>query len=81
METHHVDAQFYEEFTSVGGGNEFEVVGRPLPPWEGFKHTKEDIFQRASNEKRKRDKEVTSTSSRPKCIKVTLPDGKVVYRL
>ena len=85
MKTSYVDTQFYEEFTSVGGGNEFELVGMPLLLWEDLKkdlkQTETEEVHKRFVEKRKRNKEMINTVPKPKCIKILLSDGKVIYRL
>ena len=69
------------QFTSIGGENEFEVVGTPLPPWEDFKHTETGKVHERFLDKRKRNKEAINAIPKPKCIKISMPDGKVMYRL
>ena len=81
IKTNHVDAHFYEEFTSVGGGNKYEVVGTPLLPWEDLKHKEIGEVHKRFLEKRKRNKEAINAVPKPKCINISMHDRKVIYHL
>jgi hypothetical protein len=80
-ESHFVEAALYDEVASVGEALLAKPVGIPLPKWEEIKDASEVDLRDLLELKRKRREEASTNKSQPQCVRVRLPDGRIVYRL
>ncbi|EXC14798.1 hypothetical protein L484_009452 [Morus notabilis] len=74
-ETHYADVEFYEDFTDRWECDVCKTTGTPLLPCEEIRELSDNDLLSVLEKKRKK-KEVDT-----QCIKVTLPNGQIVYRL
>lgn len=80
FETHYVDIGFNEEYTITLDGN-FNPTGTPLPSWKEIKHLSDDDLRTTINEKSEEKEDTHVETPQPKCIKVFLPNGRMIYCL
>ena len=80
-ESHFVEAALYDEITPAGEASLTKPIGIPLPKWEEIKDTPEADLRDLLERKKKRKAVASTSESQPQCIRVRLPDGRVVYRL
>jgi hypothetical protein len=55
--------------------------GTPLPAWEDIKDDPEIDLRELLQRKKKRKEREVEQGSAPQCVRVQLPDGRIVYRL
>ena len=58
-----------------------KLCGTPLPDWEDIKNDPEVDLQELLEWKKKRKKSEVEHRSPSQCVRVQLPDRRVVYRL
>jgi hypothetical protein len=79
---HFVEAAFYEDLAPAGESSTSRTMGTPLPAWEDIRDHPEADLRNMLELKRKRKEAVTEAQDqRPKCVRVQLPNGKMVYHL
>jgi hypothetical protein len=80
-ESHFVEAALYDEITPAGEASLSKPVGTPLPRWEDIRDDPEVDLRELLERKKKRKEEASTSKNQPQCVRVKLPDGRVVYRL
>lgn len=85
-ETHYVDCQYYDKCAEDGAITISRPIGIPLPQWEDIKNLSDDDLRVKLDKKRKQKAEKAAAADIPKsevprCTKIALPGGRVVYRL
>jgi hypothetical protein len=81
-EVYFVEAAFYEDLAPAGESSTSRTMGTPLPAWEDIRDHPEADLRNMLELKRKRKEAVREAQDqRPKCVRVQLPNGKMVYRL
>jgi hypothetical protein len=58
-----------------------KLCGTPLPDWEDIKNDPEVDLQKLLEWKKKRKESEVAHRSLSQCVRVQLPDGRVVYCL
>ncbi|CAL8091810.1 unnamed protein product [Prunus armeniaca] len=80
-EAHYSEAEFYTECTGAGS-NPSKDFGTYLPSWTEIRDLSNEELITIVDRERKRHSEVNNHAyDHPQCSKVTLPDGRTVYRL
>ena len=80
-EAHFVEAALYDDLASTGEPSIVRPCGTPLPTWEDIRDDPEtDLRERLERKKKRKGREV-EPGSPPQCVRVQLPDGRIVYRL
>ncbi|CAL2265922.1 unnamed protein product [Prunus armeniaca] len=80
-EAHYSETEFYTECTGVGS-NPSKDFGTYLPSWTEIRDLSNKELITIVDRERKRHSEVNNHAyDHPQCSKVTLPDGRTVYRL
>ncbi|BFG25054.1 hypothetical protein CerSpe_113270 [Prunus speciosa] len=80
-EAHYSEAEFYTECTGAGSGPSKDF-GTYLPSWTEIRDLSNEELITIVDRERKRHSAVNNHAyDRPQCSKVTLPDGRTVYRL
>ncbi|CAL8095480.1 unnamed protein product [Prunus armeniaca] len=80
-EAHYSEAEFYTECTGAGS-NPSKDFGTYLPSWTEIRDLSNEELITIVDRERKRHSEVNNHAyDHPQCSKVTLPDGRIVYRL
>ncbi|CAL8079297.1 unnamed protein product [Prunus armeniaca] len=80
-EAHYSEAEFYTECTGAGS-NPSRDFGTYLPSWTEIRDLSNEELITIVDRERKRHSEVNNHAyDYPQCSKVTLPDGRIVYRL
>ena len=80
-ESHFVEATLYDEITLVGEASLSKPVGTPLPRWEDIRDDPKVDLRELLEQKKKCKEETNTSENQPQCIRVKLPDGRIVYRL
>ena len=80
-ESHLVEASLYDEITPAGEASLSKPVGTPLPRWEDIRDDLEVDLRKLLERKKKRKEEASTSKNQPQCVRVKLPDGRIVYRL
>ena len=81
-ETHFVEVAFYEDFALAGEASTSRIIGTPLLAWEDIRDHPEVDLRNILNLKKKWKEVVREAQDQcPKCIRVQMPNGKMVYRL
>ncbi|BFG41078.1 hypothetical protein CerSpe_273520 [Prunus speciosa] len=80
-EAHYSEAEFYTECIGAGSSPSKDF-GTYLPSWTEIRDLSNEELITIVDQERKRHSEVNNHAyDRPQCSKVTLPDGRTVYRL
>ncbi|CAL2272159.1 unnamed protein product [Prunus armeniaca] len=80
-EAHYSEAEFYTECTGAGS-NPSKNSGTYLPSWTEIRDLSNEELITIVDRERKRHSEANNHAyDHPQCSKVTLPDGRTVYRL
>ncbi|CAL2271168.1 unnamed protein product [Prunus armeniaca] len=80
-EAHYSEAEFYTECTGAGS-NPSKDFRTYLPSWTEIHDLSNEELITIVDRERKRHSEVNNHAyDHPQCSKVTLPDGRIVYRL
>jgi hypothetical protein len=80
-EAHFVEAALYDDLASTGEPSIVRPCGTPLPAWEDIKDDPEIDLRELLERKKKRKEREVEHGSPPQCVRVQLPDGRIVYRL
>jgi hypothetical protein len=80
-EAHFVEAALYDDLASTGEPSIVRPCGTPLPAWEDIKDDPEIDLRELLQRKKKRKEREVEQGSAPQCVRVQLPDGRIVYRL
>ena len=80
-EFHFVEAALYDEVAPARETSLAKPVGIPLPKWEEIKDALEADLGDLLELKRKCREEASTSKNQPQCVRVSLPDGRIVYRL
>ena len=80
-ESYFVEAALYDEVAPAGEASLAKPIGIPLPKWEEIKDTPEADLRDLLERKKKRKAVASTSESQPQCVRVRLPDGRIVYRL
>ena len=80
-ESHFVEATLYDEIAPAGEASLAKLVGISLPQWEEIKDAPETDLRDPLERKKKRKVEVSTGKSQPQCVRVRLPDGRIIYCL
>jgi hypothetical protein len=80
-EAHFVEAALYDDLASTGEPSIVRPCGTPLPAWEDIKDDLEIDLRELLQRKKKRKEREVEQGSAPQCVRVQLPDGRIVYRL
>ena len=80
-ESHFVKEALYDEVAPAGEASLAKLVGIPLPKWEEIKDAPEADLRDLLELKKKRREEASTSKSQPQCVRIRLPDGRIVYRL
>jgi hypothetical protein len=79
---HFVEAVFYEDLAPAGEALTSRTIGTLLPAWEDIRDHPEADLRNILELKRKRKEAIREAHDQcPKCIRVQLPNGKMVYHL
>ena len=78
-ESHFVEASLYDEITLAGEAPLSKPVGNPLPRWEDIRDDLEVDLRELLERKKKREEETGTSRNQPQCVRVKLPDGRIVY--
>jgi hypothetical protein len=82
MEAHFVEVAFYEDLAPVGEALTSRTIGTPLLAWEDIRDHPEADLKNILELKRKWKEAIREAQDQcPKCIRVQLPNGKMVYCL
>ncbi|CAL9018421.1 unnamed protein product [Prunus brigantina] len=80
-EAHYSEAEFYTECTGAGS-NPSKDSGTYLPSWTEIRDlSNEELITIVDRERKRHSKANNHAYDHPQCSKVTLPDGRTVYRL
>ncbi|BFG18248.1 hypothetical protein CerSpe_045220 [Prunus speciosa] len=80
-EAHYSEAEFYTECGDTGS-NPSKAFGTYLPSWAEIRDLSNTELMMIIEQERKRHAEVNNHAyAQPQCSKVTLPNGRTVYRL
>ena len=79
--SHFVEASLYDEITPAGVVSLSKPVGTPLPRWEDIRDDPKVDLRELLEQKKKCKEETNTSENQPQCIRVKLPDGRIVYRL
>uniref|UniRef100_A0A2N9FCJ7 RNA-directed DNA polymerase n=1 Tax=Fagus sylvatica TaxID=28930 RepID=A0A2N9FCJ7_FAGSY len=80
-EAHFVEAALYDDLASTGEPSIVRPCGTPLPAWEDIKDDPEIDLRELLERKKKRKEREVEHGSPPQCVRVQLPDGRIVYPL
>ena len=78
---HFVEAALYDDLASTGEPSIVRPCGTLLPAWEDIKDDPEVDLRELLERKKKRKEHEVELRSPPQCVRVQLPDGRIVYRL
>uniref|UniRef100_A0A2N9HFT2 RNA-directed DNA polymerase n=1 Tax=Fagus sylvatica TaxID=28930 RepID=A0A2N9HFT2_FAGSY len=79
-EAHFIEAALYDELST----EEPPIIkpsGTPLPDWEDIRNDPDVDLREVLERKKKRKERMAEEESAPRCIRVQMPDGRIVYRL
>jgi hypothetical protein len=79
-EAHFIEAALYDELST----EEPPIIkpsGTPLPDWEDIRNDPDVDLREVLERKKKRKERMAEDESAPRCIRVQMPDGRIVYRL
>ena len=80
-EAHFVEAALYDDLASTGEPSIVKPCGTPLPAWEDIKDDPEIDLRELFELKKKRKEHEVEHGNPPQCVRVQLPNGRIVYRL
>jgi hypothetical protein len=79
-EAHFIEAALYDELST----EEPPIIkpsGTPLPDWEDIRNDPDVDLREVLERKKKRKERMAEEENAPRCVRVQMPDGRVVYRL
>uniref|UniRef100_A0A2N9IHT8 Integrase catalytic domain-containing protein n=1 Tax=Fagus sylvatica TaxID=28930 RepID=A0A2N9IHT8_FAGSY len=79
-EAHFIEAALYDELST----EEPPIIkpsGTPLPDWEDIRNDPDVDLREVLERKKKRKERMAEDENAPRCIRVQMPDGRIVYRL
>jgi hypothetical protein len=79
-EAHFIEAALYDEL-SAEEPSIIKPSGTPLPDWEDIKDDLDVDLRELLERKKKRKERAAEDRNAPQCIRVQMPDGRIVYRL
>ena len=79
-EAHFIEAALYNEL-SAEEPSIIKPFGTPLPDWEDIKDDPDVDLQELLERKKKRKECMVEDRNAPRCIRVQMPDGRIVYHL
>uniref|UniRef100_A0A2N9GSF0 RNA-directed DNA polymerase n=1 Tax=Fagus sylvatica TaxID=28930 RepID=A0A2N9GSF0_FAGSY len=77
-EAHFIEAALYDELST----EEPPIIkpsGTPLPDWEDIRNDPDVDLREVLERKKKRKERMAEDESAPRCIRVQMPDGRIVY--
>uniref|UniRef100_A0A2N9FW67 Integrase catalytic domain-containing protein n=1 Tax=Fagus sylvatica TaxID=28930 RepID=A0A2N9FW67_FAGSY len=77
-EAHFIEAALYDELST----KEPPIIkpsGTPLPDWEDIRNDPDVDLREVLERKKKRKERMAEDESAPRCIRVQMPDGRIVY--
>jgi ribosomal protein S12 methylthiotransferase accessory factor YcaO len=81
-EAHFVETAFYEDLAPAGEASISRTMRTPLPTWEDIRdHPKADLRNMLELKGKRKEAVREAQDQSPKCVRVQLPNGKMVYRL
>ena len=78
-ESHFIEVTLYDEITPAGEASLSKLVGTPLPRWEDIRDDPEVDLRELLERKKKRKEEASTSRNQPQCVRVKLPDGRIIY--
>uniref|UniRef100_A0A2N9ERP7 Integrase catalytic domain-containing protein n=1 Tax=Fagus sylvatica TaxID=28930 RepID=A0A2N9ERP7_FAGSY len=78
-EAHFIEAALYDELST----KEPPIIkpsGTPLPDWEDIRNDPDVDLREVLERKKKRKERMAEDESAPRCIRVQMPDGRIVYQ-
>uniref|UniRef100_A0A2N9HJV8 Uncharacterized protein n=1 Tax=Fagus sylvatica TaxID=28930 RepID=A0A2N9HJV8_FAGSY len=79
-EAHFIEAALYDELST----EEPPIIkpsGTPLPDWEDIRNDPDVDLREVLERKKKRKERMAEEEDAPRCVRVQMPDGRIVYRL
>uniref|UniRef100_A0A2N9FLD6 Integrase catalytic domain-containing protein n=1 Tax=Fagus sylvatica TaxID=28930 RepID=A0A2N9FLD6_FAGSY len=77
-EAHFIEAALYDELST----EEPPIIkpsGTPLPDWEDIRNDPDVDLREVLERKKKRKERMAEEENAPRCIRVQMPDGRIVY--
>uniref|UniRef100_A0A2N9FNQ7 Integrase catalytic domain-containing protein n=1 Tax=Fagus sylvatica TaxID=28930 RepID=A0A2N9FNQ7_FAGSY len=78
-EAHFIEAAMYDELST----EEPPIIkpsGTPLPDWEDIRNDPDVDLREVLERKKKRKERMAEDENAPRCIRVQMPDGRIVYQ-
>uniref|UniRef100_A0A2N9GLY1 Integrase catalytic domain-containing protein n=1 Tax=Fagus sylvatica TaxID=28930 RepID=A0A2N9GLY1_FAGSY len=78
-EAHFIEAALYDELST----EEPPIIkpsGTPLPDWEDIRNDPDVDLREVLERKKKRKERMAEDENAPRCIRVQMPDGRIVYQ-
>uniref|UniRef100_A0A2N9G9A0 RNA-directed DNA polymerase n=1 Tax=Fagus sylvatica TaxID=28930 RepID=A0A2N9G9A0_FAGSY len=78
-EAHFIEAALYDEL-STEEPSIIKPSGTPLPDWEDIRNDPDVDLREVLERKKKRKERMAEDENAPRCIRVQMPDGRIVYQ-